>query len=140
MKFWAKAIGVIHSPFKVPEEAPQQGAWSEAISEIEVFEEFAAGLEGLQGASHILVLYWCHRSSREMLHAKPPHEERPKGVFATRSPHRPNPIALCVAKVLEMKGRTLKVKGLDALDGSPLIDLKPYYRELDALPDDPEST
>ncbi|MDD1664191.1 MAG: tRNA (N6-threonylcarbamoyladenosine(37)-N6)-methyltransferase TrmO, partial [Methanomicrobiales archaeon] len=79
------------------------------------------------------ILYWCDRSRRDILTATPPHdkEKREHGVFATRSPERPNPIALCLVDLVGVEGDRLIVRGLDALDGSPLLDIKPFFRDLD---------
>ncbi len=126
-------VGVIHSPYSSPEEAPRQGVLSGEESEIEIFEEYAEALEGVEELHHLVVLYWFDRGRRDLLKATPPGEVRERGVFATRSPHRPNPIALCVVEVLERKGRRLRVRGLDALDGSPLLDLKPLLSEGEAV-------
>jgi len=130
-----RPIGVITSPYRQRGEAPRQGRLSPVESEILVFPEYAAGLRDLSGHPHLLILYWCDRSRRDVLTATPPHEDREHGVFATRSPERPNPIALCLVDLVEVNGNRLRVRGLDALDGSPLLDIKPFYRDLDC-PDD----
>jgi len=128
-----RPIGVISSPFREKGEAPHQGRFSAAESVIEVFPEFAEGLLDVAHHERILVLYWCDRSRRDVLTAIPPHarERREHGVFATRSPERPNPIALCLVDLLAVEGNRLAVRGLDALDGSPLLDIKPFSRDLD---------
>jgi len=102
---------------------------------LELLPEFVPGLKDVDKASHLVVLYWGHRSERNKLQTRTPHGETIKGVFATRSPSRPNPIALCVAELLEVNGGRLKVTGLDALDGSPLLDIKPYHPDIDSVPD-----
>jgi len=121
-------IGVIHSPFRVPEEAPRQGIYTEEISTIEVFAEFTPALEGLESFAHLIVLYWADRAARDVLKSRR-HEDR--GVFASRSPARPNPICLSVCELVAIEGNEVKVRGLEALDGSPLLDIKPFIRELD---------
>ena len=126
-----RPIGVISSPFRKKGEAPRQGRFSEEVSEIRIFPEFTEGLRDLALHSRILVLYWCDRSRRDILTATPPHEQKEHGVFATRSPERPNPIALCLVELVSLEGTRLRVRGLDALDGSPLLDLKPFHRDLD---------
>ncbi|HVN65589.1 MAG TPA: tRNA (N6-threonylcarbamoyladenosine(37)-N6)-methyltransferase TrmO [Methanomicrobiales archaeon] len=130
-----RPIGVISSPFRNRGEAPRQGRFSAEESEIRVFPEYMEGLRDLALHSRIFVLYWCDRSRRDILTATPPHEQIEHGVFATRSPERPNPVALCLVELLSLEGDRLRVRGLDALDGSPLVDLKPFYRDLDC-PDD----
>ena len=131
-----RPIGVISSPFPRKGEAPRQGRFSTEESEIRVFPEFAEGLRDLGSHPRLLILYWCDRSRRDVLTATPPHEGKEHGVFATRSPERPNPIALCLVDLVSMEGGLLKVNGLDALDGSPLLDIKPFYRDLDCPPGD----
>jgi len=128
-----QAIGVISSPFREKGEAPHQGRFSAAESGIEIFPEFAEGLKDLTIHSRIHVLYWCDRSRRDVLTAIPPHakERREHGVFSTRSPERPNPIALCLVELVRIDGNLLTVRGLDALNGSPLLDIKPFSRDLD---------
>jgi tRNA-Thr(GGU) m(6)t(6)A37 methyltransferase TsaA len=132
-----RPIGVIRSPYRVPSDAPRQGRLSETTSSIEIFEEFAPGLTNIEQNSHLFILYWLDRADRTALFATPPGEERARGVFATRSPHRPNPIAIGIVDLLGIEGRRLTVRGLDALDGTPLLDLKPYSPSIDSIPADP---
>ncbi|QSZ66896.1 tRNA (N6-threonylcarbamoyladenosine(37)-N6)-methyltransferase TrmO [Methanofollis aquaemaris] len=119
------AIGTIRSPYTTPDDAPRQGWLNDVESEIEVYPAYAEGLEDLEGCDRLVVLYWLDRADRSLLRATPPGQTRSRGVFSTRSPHRPNPIALSVVDLLAIKGTTLRVQGLEALDGSPLLDLKP---------------
>ncbi|HIH70428.1 MAG TPA: tRNA (N6-threonylcarbamoyladenosine(37)-N6)-methyltransferase TrmO [Methermicoccus shengliensis] len=128
------AIGVVHTPYRDVRDAPHQGALAGEEGALEVFEQYAEGLKDIEQCSHLIVLYWQHRSRRDVLLATPPHDRREHGVFATRSPHRPNPIGLCVVELLKREGTTLRVRGLDALDGSPLIDIKPYSARADCVP------
>ena len=125
MKLEITPIGVIHSPYKTRSEAPHQGYGSEAISEIEIFEKYEEGATDIENLSHILVVYYFHQSKGYSLMVMTPWDEFRHGVFATRSPDRPNSLGVCTAKLISREGRFLKVKGLDALDGSPLIDIKP---------------
>jgi len=103
-----------------------------AISKIVIDRKFARGLEGLEDFSHICVLFWLHEipkpSHRLKVHPRGRADIEKVGVFATRSPHRPNPIGLTLVKLLSKKGRTLTVRGLDAYDGTPVLDIKPYDR------------
>lgn len=133
--FYIKPIGVIHSPYKDRNSAPFQGRHSKDVCEIEVFEEYEEGLRDIEKCSHLIVLYWLHLSERDKLIAVPPHDGKERGVFATRSPNRPNPIGFSVVELIQRKGRVLKVVGLDAIDGTPLVDLKPYSSEIDAVGD-----
>lgn len=128
-------IGVIHSPYREREQAPRQGRLSENESVLEIFPQFAAALKGIERHSHLIVLYWGDRADRETLQSPTPFSEVPVGVFASRSPNRPNPIAFCVADLIRREGERLIVRGVDALDGSPLLDIKPYVPALDSIPD-----
>lgn len=128
-------IGVIHSPYKERGQAPRQGRLSEDESVLEIFPQFAPALKGIERNSHLIVLYWGDRADRETLQSPTPFSEVPVGVFASRSPNRPNPIAFCVADLIRREGERLIVRGVDALDGSPLLDIKPYVSALDSIPD-----
>jgi tRNA-Thr(GGU) m(6)t(6)A37 methyltransferase TsaA len=127
-------IGVIHTPYLRREDIPRQGRLSSEICEIEVFEEFAPGLKDIEQCTHLFVFFWLHMANRSILTARPPMDGREHGVFATRSPNRPNPIALDSVELIEVNGCKLKVKGMDALDGSMLLDLKPYSAAIDSFP------
>ncbi len=130
-----RAIGVIHTPYKKREDIPRQGRLSSEICEIEVNPEYAAGLRDIEQCTHLIVLFWLHLGDRSRLLARPPHENREHGVFATRSPNRPNLIALDIVKLLEQRRSRLIVQGMDALDGSILLDIKPYSAEMDSIPE-----
>jgi tRNA-Thr(GGU) m(6)t(6)A37 methyltransferase TsaA len=127
-------ISVIHSPYKEKKETPYQGRHEKNECTIEVFEEYEPGLLDIDRCTHLYVLYWQDRSDRRILQTRTPWGLEIHGVFSTRSPNRPNPIGLCVVGLLERDGRVVKVRGLDALDGSPLIDIKPYSASLDSFP------
>ena len=124
-------IGIIHSPYRDRGEAPYQGYRSKRISRIEVLKEFEEGLQDIEGFSHIIVIYWFHKSQGYHLLVKTPWDDVPHGLFTTRSPHRPCPLALTVVELVAREKNILKVKGLDALDGSPLLDIKPYIPPVD---------
>lgn len=128
-----KVIGKIHSPFKTLEDAPFQG--SEEISEIKIKKEYLSGLQDLEGFSYLHIFYWLHHSKGYHLIVQTPWDSKPHGLFATRSPHRPNPLGYAVVELLERKGPALRVKGLDALDGTPVVDIKPYIKKRDAKSD-----
>jgi len=128
-----KEIGVIRTPYKNKDEAPHQGRYSEEVCEIEIFEDYAEGLKDIETCTHLILLYWLDRARRDTLIAIPPHNNREHGVFATRSPNRPNPIGFCVVELLERNGNILKVKGVDAVDSTPLIDIKPYSSAIDCV-------
>jgi tRNA-Thr(GGU) m(6)t(6)A37 methyltransferase TsaA len=126
-------IGLIHTPYSSRKDAPHQGRDSQEICEIELFSEYAHGLLDLERCTHLIVLYWLHLADRCCLIARPPRDGKEHGVFATRSPNRPNPIALDVVELLEVDGCRLVVRGMDALDGSTLLDIKPYSSGIDSI-------
>ncbi|MCS7143641.1 MAG: tRNA (N6-threonylcarbamoyladenosine(37)-N6)-methyltransferase TrmO [Archaeoglobaceae archaeon] len=125
-------IGIAKTPYKDKNSAPRQGRFSNDISEIEILKEFSAGLEGISKFRYLIVLYWMHLAERDKLKATPPDGEE-CGVFATRSPNRPNPIGFCVVELLEIRKNILIVRWLDAVDGSPIIDIKPFFSEIDCI-------
>ncbi|MCX7045992.1 MAG: tRNA (N6-threonylcarbamoyladenosine(37)-N6)-methyltransferase TrmO [Candidatus Sumerlaeota bacterium] len=132
MKIIFQPIGVIHSPFAALDGMPIQPAGAGGIEgTVEVFPEYEGGMKDLDGFSHVILLYHFHRSEGFQLQVIPFLDSKPRGVFATRAPRRPNPIGLSVVKLLEIKGRILRVENVDILDGTPLLDIKPYVPEFD---------
>ncbi|HWQ75010.1 MAG TPA: tRNA (N6-threonylcarbamoyladenosine(37)-N6)-methyltransferase TrmO [Syntrophomonas sp.] len=130
-----KPIGIIHSPYKEKKDSPRQGRFSDNLAVIEVFDEYTAGLKNVETLTNLFVLYWGDRSDRNVLQSVTPFGPEITGVFSSRSPNRPNPIALCIVDVISVEGNKLTVRGLDALDGSPLLDIKAYSGSLDSIPD-----
>ena len=123
-----KPIGVCHSGLKTREEVIDSNT-DENIGEIEIYKDYEDGLSDLEGFSHILVIFWMHKASFKSLKVRPLyHPEKLRGVFATRHPDRPNPIGITVVELLERKGNLLKVKGIDMIDGTPVLDIKPVTR------------
>ena len=131
MKIELDPIGIIHSPCKIKEDIPMQAYLSEEVGEIEIFERYEEGLKDIDRFSHIMILYIFHKSKGYSLLVRPFMDESLRGLFATRHPNRPNPIGISVLRLLEREGNLLKISGLDILDGTPLIDLKPYVPEFD---------
>jgi len=129
-----KPIGVIHSPYHAGQ-VPYQGCGREEIGEVEVFEQFAEGLKDIEGFSHIVLIYWFHKSRGYSLMVRTPWDTTPHGLFTTRSPNRPCPLGLSVVRLVARKGNILKVKDLDAIDGTPLLDIKPYVPTVDEKSD-----
>ena len=121
-------IGVVHNDYKNLTDIPRQGRMSEEISEIEIHPNFADGLLHIERNKYLIVLYWAHLAKRDIRKTLPPMSKEIHGVFASRSPGRPNPLSLCIAELIAREGTILRVKGLDALDGSSIIDIKPYTR------------
>ena len=125
-------IGTIRSPFEGVEKVPIQPAAASGVrGTVEVSAEFADGLQDLRGFSHIILLYHFHRVTQARLTVVPFLDDRPRGVFATRAPSRPNPIGLSVVRLLEIEGNLLHVENLDIVDGTPLLDIKPYVPAFD---------
>jgi tRNA-Thr(GGU) m(6)t(6)A37 methyltransferase TsaA len=125
--FNPRPIAFVRSPHQSTDDVPRGlGAKHTAEGVLEVQPEFAAGLADIEGFSHLYVLWEFDRASGYELTAHPPSDDRPHGVFATRSPQRPNPIGLTVVELLRRDGAKLYVRGLDMLDGTPILDIKPY--------------
>jgi tRNA-Thr(GGU) m(6)t(6)A37 methyltransferase TsaA len=126
-EFHMRAIGHVRSPFSETKQVPKgPGAKHEEEGILEVLPEFEPGLKDIEGFSHLFVVWAFHRSTDYDLVGTPPTDDRPHGVFATRSPRRPNPIGLTVVELLRRDGAKLHVRGVDMLDGTPILDIKPY--------------
>ena len=130
--FTPRAIGYARTPYKTTAEIPKGlGAKHDAEGALEILPEFSDGLADVEGFSHLYVLWVFDRSADFDLIAHPPSDDgRPHGVFATRSPRRPNPIALSVVELLGREGARLLVRGVDMLDGTPILDIKPYLSSI----------
>lgn len=131
MEIKLKPIGIVHSPFKKKEDIESKKyacprGFDSVQGELEIFKEFEAGLKDIEGFSHLAVIFAFHKSEGFKLHTKPLLEDTLRGVFSTRSPRRPNPIGMTVVNVRERKGNILKVSGLDMIEGTPILDIKPY--------------
>ncbi|OPY36236.1 MAG: S-adenosyl-L-methionine-binding protein [Methanoregula sp. PtaU1.Bin051] len=125
-------IGYVRSPYKKQGDAPRQGRMSDTVSEIVIDPAYRDGLLGLDERKHLIILSWFDRADRSTLRAIPPHDTAEHGVFAIRSPDRPNPIAICLVDLLGIHDGVLRVRGLDAFDGTPVIDIKPYFADIDS--------
>jgi tRNA-Thr(GGU) m(6)t(6)A37 methyltransferase TsaA len=135
MIFEAKTIGIIRSPFAESKGTPIQPVYAAGTEgTIELFEPFDEGLADLEGFDRIWLLYWCDRAVSPKMRGIPYRDTQERGLFATRAPARPNPIGLSCAKLLRVDKRTLYVAELDVLDGTPLLDLKPYVPLFDSFP------
>jgi tRNA-Thr(GGU) m(6)t(6)A37 methyltransferase TsaA len=127
-----KPIGIIHSPFKEPSGTPIQPAGARNIEgTVEIASEYVMGLEDIEGFSHIILIYHFHLSRRHLLKVKPYLDEKSHGVFATRAPSRPNPIGISIVRLVKVDGNVLHIKDVDIVDGTPLLDIKPYVPEFD---------
>jgi tRNA-Thr(GGU) m(6)t(6)A37 methyltransferase TsaA len=128
-------IGVIHTPFTDPAQTPIQASRSTALGHVEVFPEFVEGLQDVEQLSHLFLLYVLHRHESYTLRVHPFLDDRLHGVFATRYPQRPNFIGLSIVRLLARRDHVLDFEGADMLDGTPLIDIKPYVPEFDVRTD-----
>jgi tRNA (adenine37-N6)-methyltransferase len=126
-EFSMRPIGRVTSPYKDVSEIPKGlGAKHQAEGSLVISQEFENGLRDIEGFSHLIVIWVFDRGKAYELIGTPPSDDRPHGVFATRSPRRPNPIGLTVVALIERKGARLRVRGIDMLDGTPILDIKPY--------------
>jgi tRNA-Thr(GGU) m(6)t(6)A37 methyltransferase TsaA len=128
-------IGRIHTPWKQRKDCPKNARQSDAVCTVVLDPRWSAGLQDVATCSHIVLLYWMDKSPRNLVLQVPGHAGVPRGTFALRSPARPNPIAMSVVQLKRIDGNNLSVVGLDCLDGTPLIDIKPYFASTDSVPD-----
>jgi tRNA-Thr(GGU) m(6)t(6)A37 methyltransferase TsaA len=136
MEITYRPIGIIHSPFQSLDEMPiQPSGEASAPGSVEIFPEYIEGLKDLEGFSHITLVYHLHRVQKSKLTVTPFLDSEARGVFSTRAPARPNPIGLSTVRLEGREGNHLQVANLDVLDGTPLLDIKPYVPEFDAPQD-----
>lgn len=131
-KLTVKPIGIIRTSLTEAENDPIQPCYSKETGVVEIFEEFAGGLKDIEGFSHIILIYWMHKSGKYSLLKKPFLDSESRGIFVIRHPDRPNPIGISTVELLERKNNILIVRNIDVLDGTPLLDIKPYVPEFDA--------
>ena len=136
-RFDARSISSAASarPGRGASDCPKNARESDAVCTIEVDPRWRAALTGVETCTHLMVLYWMDKARRDLVLQAPRHYGEPRGTFALRSPVRPNPIAVSVVRLVEVDGTRLSVVGLDCLDGTPLLDIKPYFASTDAVPD-----
>lgn len=127
-------IGRVRTPFATLADCPKNPREGQVEARIEVDRRFAAGLEGVERFSHLIVLYWMDGARRDVLRQTPRHLDAPRGCFALRSPLRPNPVSLSVVELLAVEENVLIIRGIDCRDGTPLIDIKPYFVSTDSVP------
>ena len=136
MEIKYQPIGFIHSPFTDLENMPIQPAGkASGPGTVDILPEFSEGLKDVDGFSHVILIYHLHKVRRYQLTVTPFLDQQPRGIFATRAPTRPNPVGISVVKLLKIEGNRLYVDEVDILDGTPLIDLKPYVPEFDVRSD-----
>jgi tRNA-Thr(GGU) m(6)t(6)A37 methyltransferase TsaA len=131
MEITMHSIGIIHSPFNEKDQTPIQSSRSQAVGLVELYPEFADGLKDIENLSHIHLLYVFHESSGYTLQVKPFLDDQEHGIFTTRYPYRPNPIGLSTVRLVSRQGNELTIEGVDVLDGTPLLDIKPYVPDFD---------
>ena len=129
-----KPIGVIRTPFTSSENTPIQSSKSNSNGHVDVSSEYLDALKSLDGFSHIILLYWCHRAKQAKMREKPYLDTEEHGLFSIRAPSRPNPIGISIVKLLSIEGTRLNIEGVDMLDKTPLIDIKPFVPEFDNRP------
>jgi len=128
-------IGRIRTPWTNRKNCPKNARESDAACTVEIDARFAPGLKDVESCSHLVLLYWMDKAPRNLVLQVPDQYGEQHGTFALRSPARPNPIALSVVKLLKIDGNELQVIGLDCLNGTPLLDIKPYFASTDSVPD-----
>ena len=131
-------IGSIRTPWKTRKDCPKNARAARetgAVCTIELDPRWSAGLKDIERCTHLVVLYWMDKARRDLAVQVPGHLGKGRGTFALRSPLRPNPIAISVVKLVRVDGAKLEVVAMDCLDGTPLIDIKPYYASTDSIPD-----
>lgn len=132
-KIILKSIGIIHTPYKEPRGIPIQGRFEKDVTgQAEVFVEYQDGLKDIENFSHIILIYYFDRSKDEKLIGKPFLEDERHGIFAIRSPHRPNHIGLSIVKLHKVDGNIVTFSEVDMLNGTPLLDIKPYVSHFDS--------
>jgi tRNA-Thr(GGU) m(6)t(6)A37 methyltransferase TsaA len=130
-----KFIGKIHTPWTSRDQCPRNPMETDKLCRVVVSDDYVDGLKSIEGCSHILLFYWLDQADRNKLLQVPPVDDKPHGVFAIRSPSRPNPIGLSAADLVSVDGNELTVRHVDCVDGTPLIDIKPYFAAGDSKPD-----
>jgi tRNA-Thr(GGU) m(6)t(6)A37 methyltransferase TsaA len=131
-KIELKAIGIIHTPHKEPKGIPIQGRFKKGVKgTVRLFRHYQAGLKDIQGFSHLILIYYFNRSKEERLTGKPFLEDKEHGIFAIRSPHRPNHLGFSIVKLEKVEGNVISFSEVDILDNTPLLDIKPYVKHFD---------
>jgi len=135
-KIEIEPIGIIHTPYREPKDMPIQGRFKDDVEgRIDLEERYAPGLKDLDGFSHLILIYYFHRSDREELTGRPYLEDQTHGIFAIRGPHRPNHLGLSIVKLQRIEGNRVYFTEVDMLDGTPLLDIKPFVEHFDRRED-----
>jgi len=127
-----RPIGVVHSPFRAPQDVPIQSAAAKEVNGyVEVAEEYVEGLRDVEGFSHLILVYHCHLAQEYSLLVKPFMDDELHGVFSTRAPSRPNPVGVSVVRLTKKEKNILHIQDVDIIDGTPLLDIKPFVPDFD---------
>lgn len=132
---WLTFIGRIRTPWKGPDECPRNSMESDALCTVELDPPYHEGLLSIESCTHVILLYWLNQAARDRLVHRPPMDDKAHGTFALRTPNRTNPIGLAVADLVAVDGNRLTVRHVDCVDGTPLLDIKPYFASTDSKPD-----
>ena len=135
MTLEVKPIGIIHTPFTELEGMPIQPGGARASGTIELSKEYIKGLQDLEGFSHVILIYHFHKTKKVDMIVKPFLDKQPRGIFSTRAPRRPNPIGISVVKLNGIEDNILSIENIDVVDGTPLLDIKPYIAAFDGVED-----
>ena len=127
-------IGHIRTPFATLADCPKNPGEGQVEATVALDPRYVAGLEGIERCSHLILLYWMDAARRDLVRQTPRHLDAPRGVFALRSPLRPNPVSLAVVELVGVCGANLTIKGIDCRDRTPLLDIKPYFASTDSVP------
>ncbi len=130
-EFQVRQIGIIRTPYRTSNDVPIQSSKSNTSGYVEIAPDYLDGLKSLDMFSHILLIYWFHRAKAPQMLVKPYLDTKTHGLFATRAPSRPNPIGISIVRLMNIEGSRLNVEGVDMLDESPLLDIKPFVPEFD---------
>ncbi|MCT4656405.1 MAG: tRNA (N6-threonylcarbamoyladenosine(37)-N6)-methyltransferase TrmO [Cohaesibacter sp.] len=132
---WVSFIGHIETPFKNRSECPRNGRKTDEIAYVKLKPDFLPALKSIESCSHVIIFYWMHEAMRTLVQQCPKFDDACHGTFALRSPNRPNPISISVVELLEVMPDGLKIRYIDCLDGTPLLDIKPYFHQTDSIPE-----
>jgi tRNA-Thr(GGU) m(6)t(6)A37 methyltransferase TsaA len=128
-------IGRVNTPWRTRRDCPKNAGESDAPCTIVIDRRWAEGLKDLESATHVIVLYWMHEARRDLVLQSPKHYGVQRGTFSLRSPARPNPIALSVSRLMKIEDNVLTIAGIDCIDGTAVLDIKPYFASVDSKPD-----
>lgn len=130
-----QGIGQILTPYETIDDCPFFPALAEEEAKLEIYKEFQPGLKNLDEVTHVIIIYWLHKATRDQLQAENPHDNVIRGVFSMRGQHRPNPFGVSIVKIIDIKNNIIRIDGIDCLNGTVLLDIKPYDPSTEAITD-----